>query len=125
MPKVGGSVPAIAPDQAPNDPGVLRAKTIELILEDSETLKLRYENVGEETLHKGDYRGVKTRWREQELATSYRTTERRVAQSYEVQADGSLLVTTEIKAKKSKKRTYKQVFERPGTTAGAVPAEGG
>ena len=113
LPGTGGGVPSAAPDTAPSDPGVLRTKALLLSLPSADVLRLEYKKVGEESLRRGTHRGIKTSWRSSTISTSYRTTERRVAQSYELQPDDSLLVTTTIKRKKSKKRTYKQIFERP------------
>ncbi|MCP5181666.1 MAG: hypothetical protein H6994_17360 [Pseudomonadales bacterium] len=110
---------------APRDPDVLAC--LEMVLqEDGDRMQATYQNVGEEMFIRGNFRGRSTNWRGKSLTQSYETTERKVTKTYQIQADGSLLVTVKIKPQKDKKRIYKRVFERataPATPNPATPAQ--
>lgn len=112
LPRTGTKVTP-ASGQSASDPTVLRIKLLTLTAPDEERINLKYGNLDSETLHRGNYRGARTTWNRKGLRTRYQSTERKVEHRYEVQKDGSLLVTTRIKPNRGKRRTYLQVFERP------------
>ena len=96
---------------SPRDPDVLSC--LEMILHDNgEKLVATYQEVGEETFVRGEFRGRNSRWNHKSLQQTYKTTERKVTKTYEVRSDGRLLVTVVVKPRKDKKRVYKRVFER-------------
>ncbi len=103
-PTAGGSTP---------DPKVLRCSemTIETVGKD---LLLTYLGVGSETLTPGRVQGIATRWKETSLTSNYETTSRRVSRSFELQKDGTLLVTVKLKPSSGPSVTHKRVFRRTG-----------
>ena len=112
LPRTGSKVPPVS-GQTASDPTVLRIKALTIAAPDDERVVLEYGALDSETLRRGDYRGAKTTWSRKQLRTRYQSTERKVEHRYEIQPDGSLLVTTRIKPNRAKRRTYLQLFERP------------
>ncbi|MFK7913794.1 MAG: hypothetical protein AB8B93_07755 [Pseudomonadales bacterium] len=116
IPTGGGNKSREVSSQPAKDPDILRCKRMHIEAA-GEDLRMTYEEVGSDLFRKGKYRGVTTRWNKKRLNSHYRTTTRKVTHELALQADDSLLVTVTIKAKGSRKRTYKQVFERePGNS---------
>ena len=113
---MGVPVPRNEPAQrtsvgSPRDPDVLSC--LEMILqENGDRMVATYQEVGEEEFIRGEFRGRSSSWTHKSLAQNYKTTERKVAKTYEIRSDGRLLVTVVVKPKKDKKRVYKRVFER-------------
>lgn len=106
---------------SPRDPDVLSC--LEMILQESgDRMIATYQEVGEEEFIRGEFRGRTSSWTHKSLAQNYKTTERKVSKTYEIRADGRLLVTVIVKPKKDKKRVYKRVFER--ATGKAAPVKG-
>lgn len=120
LPRTGSKVPPVSTAKA-SDPTVLRVKAIRIHAPDEQRVVLDYGSLQSETLHRGDYRGAHTRWDGKQLRTRYQSTERKVEHRFELQKDGSLLVTTRIKANKAKRRTYLQVFEPAVAASGGNP----
>lgn len=118
LPGRGSKIPPQSTATA-REPGVLRCKELTISQPSAEQVELIYSKVGSERLRRGKRGGARTDWTSSRLRTRYQTTERKVDQRYELQEDGSLLVTTRIKPDGAKRRTFKQVFE-PATaeTAG-------
>ena len=112
LPRTGSKVPPVS-SQTASDPTVLRIKALTIAAPDEQRVILEYGDLDSETLHRGDYRGARTSWNRKQLRTRYQSTERKVEHRYDIQQDGSLLVTTRIKPNRAKRRTYLQVFERP------------
>ena len=113
---MGVPVPRNEPAQrtsvgSPRDPDVLSC--LEMILqENGDRMVATYQEVGEEEFIRGEFRGRSSSWTHKSLAQNYKTTERKVAKTYEIRSDGRLLVTVVVKPRKDKKRVYKRVFER-------------
>ena len=109
LPGVGGGAQASS-GSAP-DPKVLRcsAMTIEPV---GEKVLLTYVGTGSETLTPGTVQGVKTRWRDRSLTSNYETTSRKVSKRFEVQKDGTLLVTVKLNPRSGPSVTHKRVFRR-------------
>ncbi|MGI9326041.1 MAG: hypothetical protein ACR2PZ_12530 [Pseudomonadales bacterium] len=105
-------------DQPAKDPDILRCKRME-IESSGEDLQITYDELGRDLFRQGKYRGVTSRWDKKRLKSRYQTTTRKVTHDLQLQKDESLLVTVTIKADGSRKRTYKQVFERPGSMTNA------
>ncbi|MEM1435129.1 MAG: hypothetical protein AAGG11_13805 [Pseudomonadota bacterium] len=112
LPRTGGKVPAASEGSA-TDPVVLRIKALTITAPDEKQVVLQYGTLDSETLHRGNYRGARSAWDRKGLKTRYQSTQRKVEHRYELQQDGSLLVTTLIKPNGAKRRTYLQLFERP------------
>jgi hypothetical protein len=113
LPRTGNQAAPVS-SQSASDPTVLRIKALTIAVPDEERVTLQYGDLDSETLHRGNYRGARTSWDRKQLRTRYESTQRKVDHRYEIQEDGSLLVTTRIKPNRAKRRTYLQVFERPG-----------
>jgi hypothetical protein len=109
LPGVGGGSQAAT--GSPRDPKVLRcsAMTIESL---GDNVHLTYIGTGSETLTPGTVQGVKTRWRERSLTSSYETTSRKVSKRFELQKDDTLLVTVKLKPRSGPSVTHKRVFRR-------------
>ena len=123
---MGVPVPRNEPAQrtsvgSPRDPDVLSC--LEMILqENGDRMVATYQEVGEEEFIRGEFRGRSSSWTYKSLVQNYKTTERKVAKTYEIRSDGRLLVTVVVKPKKDKKRVYKRVFER--ATGKSEPVKG-
>lgn len=116
IPTGGNNQSPQASGQPAKDPDILRCKRMHIEAA-GDDLRMTYEEVGSDLFRKGKYRGVTTRWNKKRLNSYYHTTTRKVTHELALQSDDSLLVTVTIKAKGSRKRTYKQVFERaPGNS---------
>ena len=111
IPTGGNKQAPQASGQPAKDPDILRCKRMRIEAA-GDDLRMTYEEVGSDLFRKGKYRGVTTRWNKKRLNSYYHTTTRKVTHELALQPDDSLLVTVTIKAKGSRKRTYKQVFER-------------
>lgn len=112
LPGTNTALPAVA--GTARDPGVLRCT--ELIIESrGETLHLGYQGVGADTLKRGNDQGLVSRWGARKLTTHYETTSRKVSQAYQVQRDGSLLVTVKLNPNTGPTVVHKRVFD-PVTT---------
>ena len=125
---MGVPVPRNEPAQrtsvgSPRDPDVLSC--LEMILqENGDRMVATYQEVGEEEFIRGEFRGRSSSWTHKSLAQNYKTTERKVAKTYEIRSDGRLLVTVVVKPKKDKKRVSKRVFERAtGKSEPSTPNE--
>ncbi|MEM6708803.1 MAG: hypothetical protein AAF648_08460 [Pseudomonadota bacterium] len=112
LPVPGGSAPSASPQSNARDPAVLRCKELTLTRSSDDEIELVFGTIGDDRLRKGTYRGVKTAWSAKQLSSRYQTTERKVTHRYELRDDDRLVVTTTIKAKGQRKRTFKQVFDR-------------
>lgn len=111
VPLPGGSSSAAGSGTA-RDPGVLRcdAMTISMAAED---VHFAYNGSGEETMKPGNDHGRKTSWNRTRLTQKYSTNVRKVSKTYELDADGRLIVRVKINPKGAKSATHVRVFERP------------
>ncbi len=96
---------------AAKDPDILRCKELR-IEPNGNGLRFTYVDVGSELRKQGAYRGAKIRWNKTKLTESYKSTERKVTQTYEIKDNNQLWVTVKINPYKGATRTYKQVFNR-------------
>ena len=110
LPTLRQKVPPMSTLSA-RDPEVLRCKEM-TISNKGDDLLFTYVDVGSEVRRKGKKRGFNTAWNKKKLTDSYKTTTRKVSHTFEIQDNGSLLVTVLIKPDKGPKRIYKQVFNR-------------
>lgn len=122
IPTGGQGRTASVSDQPAKDPDILRCKRMHIEAA-GDDLRMTYEEVGSDLYRQGEYRGVTTRWNRKKLRSRYQTTTRKVTHALELQDDDSLLVTVTIKAKGTRKRTYKQVFERASAAASSELAK--
>lgn len=96
------------------DPRVLH--TASLAIEPGEDeLTLVYAGGQRETLERGDDQGLISHWSADELTSRYETTSREVRQTYQVQRDGSLLVTVRLDPNQGPAVVHKRVFDRADT----------
>lgn len=105
----GDGLPPVA--GTAKDPKVLRSTTLTIEPADSE-LRLGYDGGQSETLKRGDDQGMFSRWNRRKLTSRYETTSRTVSQVYQVQRDGSLLVTVKLNPDQGPKTVHKRVFDR-------------
>lgn len=110
----GGQLPS-APGSA-RDPRVLQTATLG-IEPAADELTLTYAGNQKETLERGDDQGLISRWSGRKLTTRYETTSRKVSQTYEVQRDGSLLVTVKLNPNQGPTLVHKRVFDRADPAA--------
>ena len=118
---MGIPLPGSSPEPAPSSSGAAKDPDVlgcnEMRIEHvGKEMQLTYKGVGSETLKQGDFRGRTTKWTKKGITQTYKSTSRKVVKRWEMRSDGRLLVTVIINPKKDKKRTYKRVFERPGTS---------
>ena len=92
-------------------PMVLRTNSM-VIQFQNDLVKIEYPEIGEERLHKGEYRGRKTKWSTKQIKQTYKTTERRVTKTWSINAQGRLLVVVKIKPNEAKQVVTKMVFDR-------------
>ena len=90
---------------------VLRSTSM-VIQFQNDLVKIEYPEIGEERLHKGEYRGRKTKWSTKQIKQTYKTTERRVTKTWSINAQGRLLVVVKIKPNEAKQVLTKMVFDR-------------
>ena len=74
-------------------------------------INIRYPNVGQETLRKGEFRGRKTKWSRKQIKQTYKTTERRVTKTWSINKQGRLLVIVKIKPNESKQVITRIMFD--------------
>lgn len=110
----GGSAPGGGGAQ---DPRVLRCDAMSVAM-NGENVHFTYRGSGEETMVPGNDQGRKTRWTRSRLTQSYTTTIRSVSKTYELEADGTLIVRVKINPKGAKGATHVRVFERPPGSGG-------
>lgn len=109
LPGVGGGNPPPVPGNS-RDPKVLRCG--ELSIEpDGDRLRLNYDQLGSETLERGNDQGLVSRWSKRKLTTRYETTSRKVSQVYQVRRDGRLLVTVRLNPNQGPTVVHKRVFD--------------
>jgi hypothetical protein len=96
----------------PQDPHVLRCTELEISME-GENIHMVFGGVGDEVLEPGNNQGRVTRWNSQKLTSNYETTSRKVSRTFELEDDGTLLVTVKIRPKRSASIVQKRVFQRP------------
>lgn len=94
------------------DPRVLRCDAMTVTASD-ENLHFSYRGAGEELMRPGNDQGRKTQWSRRKLTQTYTTNTRSVRKTYELDADGHLVVKVRINPKGSKAATHVRVFERP------------
>jgi hypothetical protein len=117
---VVGGMPIPAPGSTEVQPGLGGASPDPMVMRCSEltitpagdTLALEFPGVGSDRLRRGDDQGVRSRWNERKLTTSYRTTTRKVSQTWELDGADHLLVTVKINPDNGRTQTHKRVFDR-------------
>jgi len=123
VPLPGTSSPQAGIGGPSPDPMVMR--TVELsVTSAGEELLLDFAGVGRERLRRGNVQGLKSRWNERKLTTSYETTTRKVSQTWEVDRNGRLLVTVKLNPDHGKTQTHKRVFDRVPVGQGDSAAPG-
>jgi len=111
LPVPGTAAPQPGLGGASPDPMVMRC--VELTVAPAgEELALEFSGVGSDRLRRGNNQGVVSRWSERRLTTHYRTTTRKVSQTWEIRRDGRLLVTVKLNPDHGKTQTHKRVFDR-------------
>ncbi len=103
LPSVGGT---------PRDPRVLQTSTLTIEPAGDDRLTLAYDGGKQETLKRGDDQGLVSDWGRQRLSSSYETTSRKVSQVYQLERDGSLLVTVQLDPDQGPAVVDKRVFVR-------------
>lgn len=112
IPGPGGGNDSPAASGSPRDPSVLRCTNLEISAVDGDLLFV-FAGVGEELVKAGDNQGRVTSWNRSKLTSNYQTTSRKVYRTYELQKDGTLMVTVKIKPKQAASIIQKRVFQRP------------
>jgi hypothetical protein len=102
QPGLGGASP---------DPMVMRCPEV-TVTPAGDTLQLEFHGLGSDRLRRGNDQGVSSRWNQRKLTTSYRTTTRKVSQTWEVGRDDRLVVTVKLNPDHGKTQTHKRVFDR-------------
>jgi len=95
---------------AAQSPMVLRSSKMTITFEGNQ-INIRYPNVGQETLRKGEFRGRKTKWSSKQIKQTYKTTERRVTKTWSINKQGRLLVIVKIKPNESKQVITRIIFD--------------
>ncbi len=117
LPGTGGwSLPEVA--GTARDPRVLHATDL-TIEPGGDALTLVYDGGARETLQRGDDQGLVSDWSRDKLTSGYETTSRSVSSVYQLQRDGSLLVTVRLDPNQGPAAVYKRVFNR--VTNGSAP----
>jgi hypothetical protein len=111
LPVPGTAAPRPGLGGASPDPMVVRSTEL-TVTPVGDELALEFTGVGGDRLRRGNNQGVVSRWNERKLTTHYRTTTRKVSQTWEVRRDGRLLVTVKLNPDHGKTQTYKRVFDR-------------
>lgn len=107
-----GSEPAAPVSGNPQDPHVLRCTEMEISMEDG-NVHMVFAGVGDEVLEPGDNQGRVTRWNRKKLTSNYETTSRKVSRTFELQDDGTLLVTVRIRPQRTATIVQKRIFQHP------------
>ena len=110
MPRSGGQRPMS--QLIAQNPMVLRCSEMSIKFETPNEIRIVYEDLGQEILRRGDYRGRKTKWSIRGIKQAYNTTERRVTKNWSINKKGQLLVEVKIKPKESKQFITRAVFDR-------------
>lgn len=108
LPRSGGQLPSVA--GSARDPRVLATPTL-TIEPAPERLTLIYAGGVREQLARGNDQGLISRWSGRKLTSRYQTTSRKVSQVYQVQRDGSLLVTVKLNPDEGPTLIHKRLFE--------------
>ena len=111
LPVPGTAAPQPGLGGASPDPMVMRCAEL-TVAPAGEELALEFFGVGSDRLRRGNNQGVVSRWSERRLTTHYRTTTRKVSQTWEIRRDGRLLVTVKLNPDQGKTQTHKRVFDR-------------
>ena len=111
LPGPGGSSQA-GPSGSVKDPEVLRCREMQISSE-GEDLLFDFIGVGKERVKRGNNQGRVSKWNRSKLTSRYETTSRKVERIYQLQKDGTLMVTVKIKPRQAARITQKRVFERP------------
>jgi hypothetical protein len=111
LPVPGTAAPQPGLGGASPDPMVMRCAEL-TVGPAGEELALEFSGVGSDRLRRGNNQGVASRWNERKLTTHYRTTTRKVSQTWEIRRDGRLLVTVKLNPDHGKTQTHKRVFDR-------------
>lgn len=96
------------------DPRVLRCDAMTVTMLETD-VHFAYQGSGEETMKPGNDQGRKTSWSRTRLTQKYTTNTRTVRKSFEIDADGRLIVKVKISPKGAKSATHVRVFERPAS----------
>lgn len=107
-----GSEPTPPVSGNPQDPHVLRCTELEITME-GEDVHMVFVGVGDEVLEPGNNQGRVTRWNRKKLTSNYETTSRKVNRTFELQDDGTLLVTVKIRPRRTATIVQKRIFQRP------------
>ena len=100
------------PGGTAKDPEVLRCREMQISSE-GEDLLFDFLGVGKERVIKGNNQGRVTKWNRSKLTSRYETTSRKVERIYQLQEDGTVMVTVKIKPRKAARIIQKRVFQRP------------
>jgi len=96
----------------PQDPHVLRCTEMQISME-GDDVYMEFGGVGDELIKPGDNQGRVSRWNRNKLTSNYETTSRKVYRTFQLQDDGTLMVTVKIRPKQAASIVQKRVFERP------------
>ena len=113
IPVPGTARPPAQGGIAARDPLVLRCASMEIAV-DGEAVPVRHFGIvlPWEVMRKGDFRGRKTRVSRSTIRQKYKTSSRTVTKTWELRADGRLLVLVKLNPKQDKARTFARVFDR-------------
>lgn len=102
------------PGGSTKDPQVLRCSELQINSE-GENLLFTFVGVGTELVEPGNNQGRVTKWNRSKLTSRYETTSRKVERIYQLQKDGTLMVTVKIKPRQAARIIQKRVFQRPNS----------
>jgi hypothetical protein len=100
------------PGGTAKDPEVLRCREMQISSE-GEDLLFNFVGVGKERVKRGNNQGRVSKWNRSKLTSRYETTSRKVERIYQLQEDGTVMVTVKIKPRKAARIIQKRVFQRP------------
>jgi len=100
------------PGGSVKDPEVLRCREMQISSE-GEDLLFNFVGVGKERVKRGNNQGRVSKWNRSKLTSRYETTSRKVERIYQLQEDGTVMVTVKIKPRKAARIIQKRVFQRP------------
>ena len=112
------------PGGSTKDPQVLRCREMQISSEGNDLL-FEFIGVGKELVEPGNNQGRVTKWSRSKLTSRYETTSRKVERIYQLQKDGTLMVTVKIKPRQAARIIQKRVFQRPDASPPAETSKPG
>jgi hypothetical protein len=107
----GSSVPYPELGGASPDPKVMRCHEL-TVTPAGDVMQIEYAGIGTDRLRRGNDQGLKSKWKDDQLNTRYKTTTRTVSEEWELDDAGRLVVTIKLDPDGGKAVTYKRVFDR-------------